>query len=114
MSLSFQRMATVTFSTKRQPAVSDGKRAGPQPYLTDVALRCTPLDPADPGGRGELIERLISQAKAQLLECMVDAELDIRQGDVLVVGSRQLDIRAVARWEWRGDEFLALILEELK
>lgn len=113
-SLSFQRLATVAYTTKRQPAVTGGKRGAPTPHLVDPGLRCTPLDPADPGGKGEFVQRLITEATVQLLECAVDAGLDIRAGDVLVVGARELQIRAVARWEWRGAEYLSLILEELK
>ncbi len=114
MSLSFQRLATVAFSTKRQQPVVDSKRLGPQPYLTDPALRCTPLDPADPGGKGEFVARLITEATTQLLETMVDGELDIRAGDVLVARGREYPIKACGEWEWRGSIFRYLIVEDLK
>jgi hypothetical protein len=114
MSLSFQRMATVAFSTKRQPAITGGKRGAPALHLVGDHLRCTPLDPADPGGKGEFVARLITEATTQLLETMVDAELDIRAGDLLVARGREYPIKACGRWEWRGSEFLYLIVEDLQ
>jgi hypothetical protein len=45
-SRTFRRMATVTASTKRNPALVSGKRGAPVANLTGV--KCTPLDPVDP------------------------------------------------------------------
>lgn len=39
----FRRMANVSASTKRAPAISAGKRGAPVTNLT--GLKCTPLDP---------------------------------------------------------------------
>lgn len=50
--VSFRRLATVTASTKRPPAVVSGKRGTPTTLLT--GLKCTPLDPVDPEVRQRL------------------------------------------------------------
>lgn len=109
MSSSFARLATVTASTKRNPAVgADGKRGAP---VTQIAsLTCTPLDPVDP----ELKARMQLDTPHELLTTYVDGDLDIRQGDYLVVSSREYPIRSVADWEWRGSVYLVLVLEDLK
>ena len=109
-SAGFTRMATVSASTKRPPAVSGGKRGSP---VTQVAsLSCLPLDPVDP----ELRERLGLETAHELLQTFVQGGLDIQEGDVLVVGGTEYPIRAVADWRWPPDEadYLQLILEELK
>jgi hypothetical protein len=114
MSRSFARMATVPFTTKRVPPMADGKQLGPQPHLVDPALRCTPLDPADPGGKGERVKRLILEAPVQLLETFMDGALDIAEGDILVALGREHQVRAASRWEWRGETFRYLVLEDLQ
>ena len=114
ISRSFARMATVAFTTKRSPVLAGGKRGAPVAELTSATLRCTPLDPADPGGKGELIARLITESTVQLLECFVDAAPDIRLGDILVVAGKEYPIKAVGNWEWRGDVYRALIVEDLQ
>lgn len=114
MSSSFQRMATVAFTTKRPAALAGGKRGEPTAHLTSEDLRCTPLDPADPGGKGALVERLILESKVQLLETFVAGELDIRRGDVLVVGGVDYPIKAAGRWTWGDSQFRYLIVEDLE
>jgi hypothetical protein len=114
MSASFRRIATVPFTTKRPPASVAGKRAVPAPYLTSATLRCTPLEPADPGGKGEILERLITESTVQLLETYADGALDMRLGDILVVDGRDYPIRGVGAWAWRGSRFHALIVEDLQ
>lgn len=51
-SRTFARLATVTASTKRSPAVVGGKRGAPALNLT--GLKCTPLDPVDAETRQRL------------------------------------------------------------
>ena len=109
-SLSFSRLATVTASTKRPPAVSGGKRGSPVEHI--ASLKCTPLDPVD----AELRERLGLKAPMEALQTFVQGGLDIREGDILVVGSTEYPIRAVADWTWPPDgaDYQQLIVEELK
>ncbi len=100
-------MTTVEASTKRTPAISGGKRGAP---VTQVAsLRCTPLDPVD----AELRQRLGLSTPMELLQVFT-AETDVREGDVLVVGSTEYPIRACEEWTWRGSAFRRLVVEELK
>jgi len=56
----------VTASTKRQPAISSGKRGTPVTKLTGV--KCTPLDPVDP----ELRNRLELDTPHELLQTIAD------------------------------------------
>lgn len=51
MSASFDRLATVTASTKRPPAFSEGKRGDPVEHI--ASLQCWPLDPVDPEVKAE-------------------------------------------------------------
>jgi hypothetical protein len=103
----FSRMATVTASTKRAPAISGGKRGAPATQV--AALRCTPLDPVDP----ELHQQVALGTPMELLQTFT-AETDIREGDVLVVGSTEYPIRACEEWTWRGGAYRRLVVEELK
>ena len=106
----FGLLATVTASTKRAPAISGGKRG---PAATNLAsLSCMPLDPIDP----EIRQTLVLNTPNELLQTLVEGGIDIKEGDILVVGSTEYPIRAVAEWYWPGDaaNYLHLILEELK
>lgn len=103
----FARMATVSCSTKRPPAISDGKRGAPAESVT--GLLCTPVDPVDP----ETSYRLQIETPHTLLQTFVAGDPDIKRGDVLVVGSAEYPIRAVSDWAWKSDVFVHLILEDL-
>jgi hypothetical protein len=106
--MAFARTATVTAATRRAPALADGKRGSAATQI--ASLKCTPLDPVS----AEVAERLGTHAAHELLQTFVDAGLDIREGDLLVVGSREYPIRAVGDWAWRGTTCRHLILEDLK
>jgi hypothetical protein len=104
---SFARMCTVTASTKRLPAISGGKRGA---AVTQVAsLKCTPLDPIDPALR----QRLGTDAPMEALQTFCGA-VDVKEGDILVVGSREYPVKSAAEWTWQGTSFVHLILEDLK
>lgn len=60
------RMATVTASTKRNPALVSGKRGTPATNLR--CIKCTPLDPVNP----ELSNRPELETPQELLETYVD------------------------------------------
>lgn len=109
MSRSFTKMATVTASTKRPPAMADGKRGAPVPYLT--GLPCTPIDPVT----SELQRQAVTEAPYVARQTFLQSGPDIRQGDLLVVGSTSYAIRAVEPWYWPGDatNYLRLELEEV-
>lgn len=64
-----RRFATVQASTKRQPAVSAGKRGVPVTKL--ACIYCTPLDPASTSTTQEIQERPDLQSPHKLLETYV-------------------------------------------
>lgn len=105
---SFARLAVVSCSTKRSPTPSGGKVGAPTTYLT--GLHCTPLDPVDP----ELRHRLGIETPHELLQAFLQGAPDIREGDILVVGSVDYPVRAVSDWVWKTDTYRHLILEDLK
>ena len=109
-SLGFARMATVTASTKRPPAMVSGIRGAAETNLSSLA--CLPLDPVD----AELRGRMAIETPHEVLQTFVQGGLDIVEGDVLVVGSREYPIRAVEEWTWPPDsaDYLRLVVEELK
>jgi len=61
-----RRLTTVTASTKRTPAISGGKRGAAETNVT--SLKCTPLDPVDPGLR----QRMALDTPHELLQTFVD------------------------------------------
>jgi len=101
-------MAVVSASTKRGGGVTGGLENA---YSEEIAsLECLPLDPVDPNvSLG--IEGL---GWHELLQTAVDAGLDIVEGDLLVVGSTEYPIRAVADWTWKGSDYRVLYLEDKK
>lgn len=114
-SASFTRMATVTASTKRPPALdADGMRG--EPATNIASLMCTPLDPADSQRARDLAFRLRQELDSpfEILQTFVDASLDIVEGDVLVVALKEYPIRGVDPWAWRGSTYLHLLLESSK
>ena len=109
-SRSFARLATVTASTRRSPAVSGGKRGAPTTNIT--SLDCTPLDPV----QAETAFRAGLESPFGLLGTFVDADLDIIQGDILVVDGTEYPIKALEPWGWKRGEsnYFYLILEALR
>ena len=105
---SFQRMATVTASTKRAAAISAGKRGTPTTKLSSI--KCLPLDPVDP----ELKQRLALDTPHELLQTFVEGNLDIVEGDILTVSGEDYPVRSVADWVWGGDVYRQLVIELLK
>ena len=110
VSLGFTRMASVTASTKRPPALSSGVRGAAEANLS--SLSCFPLDPVD----AELRGRLGIDTPHELLQTFVQGGLDIEEGDILTVSSVDYPIRAVEEWYWPNDsaDYLRLVVEELK
>lgn len=106
--MGWQRLASVTASTKRSPAMVGGKRG--DPVVKIASLRCTPLDPVS----AELSLRPGTNAPVEVLQTYVHGDLDIREGDILVVDEREYQIRACEEWQWRRSAFRRLIVEEVK
>ena len=110
MSSSFDRLATVTATTKRASAPVQGKTSAPVVYLAKV--KCLPLDPVN----AELRKRLGLDTPHELLQTRVDGGLDIREGDTLTVAGVDYPIRACEDWTWPPTvkAFRRLVVEELK
>jgi hypothetical protein len=110
---SFERLATVSASTKRA-SISGGKRGAPSEYLTGLSI--TPLDPADPATRAEIQHRLGLETPLELLQTFINGAVDVKEGDVLVVGSNEYPIKAVGGWAAGASApaYRRLIVEELK
>lgn len=105
---SFARMATVTASTKRSSGVSSGLEGA---YAEEIAsLKCLPLDPVTP----ELMLGIEGLAFHEVLQTTVEGGLDIVEGDILIVDYYKYPIRSVADWNWKGTDFLTLILEDAR
>jgi hypothetical protein len=105
---SFTTLAKVTASTKRPPATSGNKRG--TPVANVLSLTCTPLDPA----QADLIPQRLLETPLELLQTFVDNNVDIVEGDLLVVGSTEYPIRYVGDWAWRNTTYRYLLLEKLK
>ena len=104
----FDRLATVTASTKRSAGIASGLEVG---YTTEiVSLKCLPLHPVDP----ELLLGREGLAFHEVLQTAVDAGLDILEGDLLVIATVEYNIRSVAEWPWRGNSYAVLIVEQRK
>ena len=104
---SFTRLATVSDSTKRSGGIVNGLEVG---YAVEIAaLKCTPLDPVQPE-----IAQAAGLSWHEVLETFVDGGEDIKEGDVLVVATVEYPIRAVSDWDWKGTDYLHLIVEQIK
>lgn len=110
ISPSFARIATVTASTKRLPAMVGGKQGAPTTCIS--LLKCTRLVLADDAK--ELRETYKLETLVSILQCFVQGDLDIVTGDVLVIGDKEYPIRVVQEWPFGTDVRRRLILEGLK
>lgn len=108
MSAAFDRQATVTASTRRNPGIVGKQQGEPVTHITSLA--CTPLDPVD----AEVRQSLALGTAHLVLETFCDGSLDIREGDTLVVDGVGYPIRAAEPWAWRDSQYLHLIIEKLK
>jgi len=98
VSASFDRLKSVTASTKREGAVVGGLSGS---MATNIAsLSCLPIDPLSP----EAAQTVGLEAWVGLYQTMVDGSLDIVAGDQFIVGSVTYKVRAVANWYWFPDE----------
>ena len=107
---SLAKLATVSASTKRAPAISSGKRGAAATNLTGLLI--TPLDPIDP----EIRQRLGLNTPHEVYITFVDTAVDIMEGDLLVVGSTEYPVRSVADWSAGSymSAYKQIIVEELK
>ena len=108
---SFDRLASVTASTKRGGGV--GMYGLEIAYTTHIAsLKCMPLDPVEPN----VTLGVEGLAWYEVLQTAVEGSLDIKEGDILVVAGVDYPIRAVADWTWPPitKDYQMLLLEQPK
>lgn len=106
MSAAFSRLARITASTKRPPAISGGKRGAAVTHIS--TLKITPLDPVD----GDTVRRLNLATTVEVLQTFCESGYDIKDGDVLVVDSVEYPIRAVSDWAFINSTYLHLIVDQ--
>ena len=105
---SFDRLATVTASTKRDGGITNGLEVG---YAAKIAtLSCSPLDPID----AEIAQRVDGLSFGESLQTFVQGDPDIKEGDLFVVDTVEYPVRAVAEWNWKGTDYLMIYLEVVK
>ena len=106
----FDKLATVTASTKRGGVVVGGLEQAPTTVI--ASLSCLPLDAVDP----EVAQGFEELGFREILQTAVQGSLDIVEGDILTVSGTDYPIRAVSDWYWRpdGTDYQILILEDTK
>ena len=107
---SFDKLATVTASTKRGGVIVDGLEQDPTTVI--ASLSCLPLDSVSP----EVAQGFEELGWREILQTAVQGGLDIVEGDILVVNSTDYPIRSVADWYWGPNDadYQILILEQTK
>lgn len=107
MASSLARLATVSASTKRA-TFSSGRRSAPTEQIS--SLDVTPLDPVS----AELAQRLGLDTPHEVLQTFCEGDLDLQEGDILVVGTEEYPIRALEEWTYGDTTSYRLVVEELK
>jgi len=92
----------------KRAAVGAGGKEG-TPTTIALNIECRPLDPVDP----ELAIGFDRLGARTILQTFVLASYDIRNGDIMTVGSKSYRVRSVAKWEWLDTEYLHLIIEDI-
>lgn len=110
---SFQAMATVTASTKRPATISAAGKRAESPATVISSLKCFPLDPVSQRD-AETIRRKYTNAPIDLRVTYCELGLDIQDGDILIVNTKEYPIQSVSEYEWFGSTFQKLIVEKKK
>lgn len=106
MTSSFDHLATVSASTKRNPAVAGGKVGEPVVYLTD--LNILPLMPVSK----EIQERYQIKSPRLSYTTYISGNPDIAHGDVLTVDTVDYNVIAASPWNGKWD-FIELVVEKV-
>jgi hypothetical protein len=108
MTTAFAKLATVTASTKRNPASVAGKVGQAVTYL--VGLQILPIMPTDEETR--LMYKI--QSPRVTYVTYVEQSIDIKNGDILVVGAASYKIVGVGKWDAAVAPFRSIILEDVQ
>jgi len=112
MTVSFTKLATVTASTKRIPAIASGKIGS---RATNIAsLKCTPIDPLSSGSQPSYDDVDILDAHVQLFVTYCESTADIQQGDEFIVGSVSYTVKSAENWTFAGSTYLQVILTKYR
>jgi hypothetical protein len=102
----FARMASVTASTKRNPAVVLGKVGAATTKL--ATLKVLPLMPTNP----ELLLRYRLETLREPYVTYAQGSLDILPGDLLVIGAVEYPVRGVGPWP-SDRSFLEIVVDKV-
>lgn len=102
----FDDLATITITTKRQPADLSSAHVA---YIT-TPIASTGLAPVNP----EIVARLNLGSPFELKQIYVFQLADIKEGDLVTIGSTDYRVVGVAEWPWLTTTYLHIILEEDK
>lgn len=107
MTSSRDHLFTETFGTRRIGDTVAGLQPDPTPVLSGIA--CLPLYPVNMN-----IKISMGVDPSVNLQAIITyGDIDIRQGDVLVIGSGLYNIKWVGPWNWRpGDYYYQVFVEE--
>jgi len=105
MTRSFESIATISASTKRA-TMSGGKISSTS--TIESSLLIVPLMPLDPETqRAQMIENPIG-----IWITFFEGSYDVKNGDILVIGSDEYNVRSVAPWEFDEETTYQLIIEK--
>jgi len=109
----FERMAVVTASTKRPPAL-DGDGLRGDPVVNVASVKILPLDPLQPDIEARLGVGL--DRPHELLQTFARLGPDILQGDILVVSGVDYPIMMAEEWFWGPEsaDFVLLVVKDSK
>jgi hypothetical protein len=106
MTASFARFATVTASTKRNPAAVGGKVGAAVAHLTGLAVL-----PVLPAGKG-IVERYLLKSPRKSYVTYTQGTPDVLEGDTLTAGGVEYKVIASEVWQ-DSQDFLEIVLEKV-
>ena len=126
-SMSFAKLATETYSTKRSPVYSSGKTGLPSTHLTNV--KCVAIMPLISGDSDKIQRPANISVSGRVKKHWITSTQvhqhtdggstvtklpDIIEDDILVVGSKNYNVKEVHSWPATSSTpaFLYLVIEE--
>lgn len=105
MSSAFDRMATKTGSIKRPPELDGDFKRGEAESVAGT-FSCFPVDPLG----AELATSVPFEKPEQARQTFVNNDVDIREGDILVVDGREYPVKYVDDYVWRSTVYRHVFL----
>lgn len=104
---SFSARATVTASTKRIPLTAGKQGAA---ATEEASIKCWPLAPVD----GDTVVRQNLRSAYIWWQTFVEGDYDIRNGDILVIGSSEYPIGRCEAWPWMATTRFRLYVHDVR